>query len=850
MSLRPVRGPSWPSVAARVARREMRGGLRGFWVFLICLTLGVGAIAAVGSVRAAISAGLTEEGAALLGGDAELRLTHRFASADERALLDALALQVSEIVDFRSMAVTEQERAVTQVKAVDAAYPLLGTVILDPPMPLAQAFAGRNGLPGGAMDPVLAERLGLRIGDSFRLGVQEFTLMALVRREPDAMGATFGLGPRTLVATGSLAQSELLGPGTLFSTQYRLLLPPGLSLDRARDQAMSALSGSGARWRDSRRAAPGVDMFIDRIGSFLVLVGIAGLAVGGVGVSAAVRSYLDRKTSTIATLKTLGAETRTIFAVYFLQIGALSALGIALGLGLGALAPFAAAPLLADQLPVAPQVVLRLEPLLEAALYGGLAALLFTLWPLARTEQVRAAALFRGAGGEGAAWPRWPYLAAIVAVMVALVGTAAWFAELPMLAFATLGAILAALLVLSAVAVAVRSLARRAARASSLRGRTALRMALGAIANPREGAVAVIVSLGLGLSVLAAVGQIDTNLRNAIAAELPARAPSYFFLDIQSHQLPGFRDRLQSDPAVFRIDTAPMLRGVITALNGIPVRDHPRADHWVLRGDRGVTYAATQDAGVTLTQGAWWPADYAGPPLVSFSATEGAELGLRLGDTVSVNILGRDITATIASFREVDFSTGGMGFIMTMTPDPVRAAPHTHIATLYADEAAEAAILREISTAYPNITAIRVREVAARVSDALGQIATATAYAALAVLVTGFAVLIGAAAAGVDARTHEAAIMKTLGATRGAILVSFALRAALMGLAAAVVALGAGAAAAWAVMRFVMESRFVFEPLTALAIVLGGVVAALLAGLLFAARPLSARPAQILRAKE
>ena len=838
------------SVAARIARREMRGGLRGFWIFLACLAVGVGASAAVGSVRAAINAGLAEEGAALLGGDAEVRLTYRFADPDERDFLDGLAVEVSEIVDFRSMAVAGDDRSVTQVKGVDDAYPLLGEVTLDPPMPLEAMFAGADGLPGGAMDRILVDRLGLEIGDTFRLGVQEFTLMAVVVREPDAVGATFGFGPRTLVATKALAEAELLGPGTLYTSQYRLLLPPGTDLDAARAEAEVALSGSGARWRDSRRAAPQVDVFVERIGSFLVLVGLAGLAVGGVGVSAAVRSYLDRKTATIATLKTLGAETRTIFAVYFLQIGALTALGIALGMVLGALVPFAVAPLLADQLPVAPQVVFRPAPLLEAALYGALTALVFTLWPLARTEHVRAAAIFRGMDSADDGWPRWPYLAAIAGVLALLTGAAAWFAEVPRLAFATLGGIVLALLALVIMAIAVRALARRAARAKALRGRTALRTALGAIANPREGATAVILSLGLGLTVLAAVGQIDTNLRNAIAADLPDRAPSYFFLDIQNDQLEGFMDRLEGNEAVTRIDTAPMLRGIITAINDIPSADHPRSDHWVLRGDRGVTYAATQDAGVTLTQGDWWPEDYTGPPLVSFGASEAEELGLRLGDTVTVNILGRDITAEIANFREVDFSTGGMGFVLTMTPEPMRQAPHTHIATVYAEEGAEGAILREISNAFPNITAIRVREAAERVSEALGQIATATAYAALAVLVTGFVVLIGAAAAGVGARVQEAAIMKTLGATRRGILTSFALRAGLMGMAAALVAIFAGATGAWAVMRFVMATPYTFEPVSALAIVLGGVLATLLAGLVFAARPLSARPARILRAQE
>jgi putative ABC transport system permease protein len=308
--------------------------------------------------------------------------------------------------------------------------------------------------------------------------------------------------------------------------------------------------------------------------------------------------------------------------------------------------------------------------------------------------------------------------------------------------------------------------------------------------------------------------------------------------------------RLAADENVDRVDTAPMLRGVVTELNGIPAREHPAWGHWVLRGDRGITYSATIPEGTTLVGGEWWDEDYSGPPLVSFAIEEAQELGLSLGDTVTANVLGRDITATIASFREVDFSTGGIGFVMLMSPEPLRSAPHTHISTVYALEAAEGAILRDLSNMFPNITAIRVREAAERVTEALSTMATATSYAALATLLTGFVVLIGAAAAGERARVYEAAVMKTLGATRAGILASFALRSALMGAAAGLVALAAAALASWAVMRFVMQSSYQFEPVSAILIVLGGILATLLAGLAFALRPLAVRPAQTLRAQD
>lgn len=841
------------AVAARIARRELRGGLKGFRVFLACLALGIAAIAAVGLVRESIRAGLDREGAVLLGGDASVEFTYRFASPEERAFLDGIATEVVEITDFRSMAVVdrggESERALTEVKGVDDGYPIYGEVRLEPDMPLAEAFEGRDGRPGAVMDPILIDRLGLSPGDTFRLGTKDFVLMAAITREPDDAGGGFDLGPRTMVLTRDLDGAGLLQPGTLFESEYYLALPEDADLDALEARAEEALAETGFRWRDRRNGAPGVERFVDRLAAFLVLVGLAGLAVGGVGVASAVRAHLEEKTGTIATLKTLGAEGRTIFMVYLMQIGALTALGLAIGLVLGAGVPLAFSPLIQAQLPVPVEFGLHPGPLLEAALYGLLAALLFTLWPLARTEDIRAAQLFRDAVGRTRGLPRLIYLVVLAAILAALVGSAAWLSGLAKLTLWSAGGIAAAFVALLLVAWGVRALARHLASTRAAQGRSALRLALGAVGGPGGEAASVVLSLGLGLTVLAAIGQIDSNLRNAIARDLPEVAPSYFMVDIQPNQIDGFLDRLNDDPAVSQVETAPMLRGIVTRINDRPARE-VAGDHWVVSGDRGVTYADRPSEDTRVTAGEWWPEDYDGPPQISFAAEEAEEIGLELGDTLTLNVLGRDITGTITSFREVDFSTAGIGFVLTMNPAALRGAPHTYIATIHAEEEAEAQILRDLASAYPNITAIRVRDAIDRVSEVLAGIAAAITYGALATLITGFVVLIGAAAAGVRARTYEAAVLKTLGASRRTILLSFALRSALLGAAAGALAIVAGGLAGWAVSRFVMETSFAFEPVSAVLIVLGGVMLTTLAGLAFAWGPLAARPARVLRARE
>ncbi len=841
------------SVAFRIAYRELRSGLRGFWIFITCLALGVGAIAGIGSVKMSIEKGLVKEGAVILGGDAELEFTYRFADPDERKWMEGISVRTSEVVDFRSMAVVGDgniaERALTQVKGADANYPLYGKVLLKPDISLARALAGDKSTPGAVMQQILIDRLGLSIGDTFRLGVKEFYLSAALVREPDNVSAGFGLGPRTIVSLNALEGSGLLEPGSIFETKYRFLLLPTADLSNINTKAEERFKNKGARWHDRRKSAPGIQRFIDRIGSFLVLVGLAGLAVGGIGVSAAVRAYLDRKTSVIATLKTLGANGKTIFLTYLIQIGVMALIGITLGLTLGAILPILLSSAIEAAFPVPIAVGLHLSPLVEAAVYGALSALIFTLWPLSQAENVRAASLFRAPSGQLHGRPRTLFLLLIFILTAVLIATAALYSGSPKLALWTAAGILISLCALVLSALGVRRLSARLARTKTVRNHPTLRLTLGAIGGAGSETTSVVLSLGLGLAVLASVGQIDANLRNSIAQDLPKIAPSYFFLDIQPDQLSTFTAKVKQDPRVSRVDTAPMLRGIITHINNIDARN-VAGDHWVIRGGRGITYSALPPHNSTVTKGVWWSEDYTGPPLVSVAEEEALEIGLKLGDTLAINILGREIIATISNFRSVDFSNASINFVLTLNPAALAGAPHTNIATIYAEEAAEADLLRNVAGDYPNITAIRVRDAIARVSDALKGIATATSYGAAVTLLSGFVVLIGAAAAGEPARVFEAAVLKTLGASRGRILASFALRSIIQGAAAGCVALLTGVVAGWAVMVFVMEAEYQFIPQSAFAIIVGGVFITLITGLIFAWRPLMLRPAHILRGRE
>ena len=812
---------------------------------MLCLIFGVASITAIGSLRGAIEAGLNSNGRVFLGGDAEIELTYRRASPQENDWMAQQSLQKPEILDFRSMAVARDtsKRILTQVKAVDAAYPLVGEIVLSNGMSLPEALAGQNDLPGAVVAPALMRRLQLNLGDIMQLGEQEFVVMATLEKEPDNFG-NFALGPRSIVLAQDLEGSGLLSQGTIFSSKYRLILPNGADFDKVKAVFETDWATAGGKWKDARNASPGAARAIDRLSTFLVLIGLSGLVVGGIGVSAAVRAFVAKKTGNIAVLKTLGATPRQIFWIYSLQIIAYTVVAVILGVLLGAVAPFLARPFLPESLSAVAVISVYPGALLEAATYGALAAAIFSIWPLAQTEQIRPANLFRG--GTPQSWPAARY----VIVLVILLGGALWgavqFSGSITMTFWLLGGISLALLFLALMAGLFQLILKRVVRGKALQGRLALRAAVSAIASGTERAGPVVMGIGLGLAVLAAVGQIDGNLRNSMTKSLPDKAPSFFFLDIQSGQLDEFNQRLSDNTEVDRVETAPMLRGLVTQINGKPAAE-VGGDHWVLRGDRGISYAAGMPENTSLIAGQWWADDYSGPAQISFSAEAAEEIGIGIGDSLTLNVLGRDITATITSLRDVDFSNAGMGFVILLNAAALAGAPHSHIATVYASEVAEIAILDELGQAFPNVTGIQIREAVLMVSGIVSSIASAASIGAIATLITGFLILIGAASASSEQRAYETAVLKTLGATRREILVSFALRSSMIGALAASVALGAGLLGGWAVNNFVFESSFEVIWSNAALIILGGVGATLITGVLFALGPLSQSAAAELR---
>ena len=837
-------------VALRLAVREMRGGLSGFAIFLACLAVGVASIAGVGSLAGAMQDGLAREGRSILGGDLGLSLIHRELSPETLTELDGLG-DVARFATLTGMARTDAgESATVSVKAVDGAYPLAGTLALEGGGALDDALRGDGTLPGLVADPLLASRLGLSLGDRISLGEQAFRLAGLIETEPDRLGTGFGFGPRVMFALDRLADTGLVQPGSLIRYQARVALDDPSDANLAAIEADLEGRTPEMGWRVSTRdnASPRLARQIESFGQFLVLVGLTALVVGGVGVANAVRAYMDGKREVVATLKSLGAPAGTVFTAYLAQILLMALVGIVIGLAVGASLPGLIDLAFGDLLPARLAGGLYPGALVLAAAFGILTALTFAILPLARARRTPAQALFRGrAEGAGLGWRDVVLAGGSAFTLGAL---AVLLSEDRLLALGYLGGAVAVFAVLRLLAWGIMAAAQRLPRPRGV----ASRMALASIHRPNALTPTVVLSMGLGLALLVSLALIDTAMRRQIAEILPAEAPSFFFLDVQRDQTPAFLALLESEAPEASVETSPQLRGRVVSLAGVP-REEIQATpdtEWAIRGDRGITYADTIPDGDRIVSGEWWPADYAGEPLVSFDSEIAEGVGLAVGDEVTVNVLGREITARLANTREVEWESLGINFVMVFSPNTFAGAPHGVLATLAypdgGDAAREGALLRQIGRQFPTVTAVRVKEALETVNDIVGRLAWAIRGASGVTLLVSVLVLAGALSAAHRHRIREATILKTLGASRARLLLTYSLEYAVLGAVTAVFGVGLGMLAAWVVTTQVIDIAFVPAPAIALGVAVGAVLATVLLGLIGTGRALGHKPASVLRA--
>jgi putative ABC transport system permease protein len=840
----------------RLAFRDLRGGIRGFGIFIGCIFLGVWAITAVSALSHSLQDGLAREGRTILGGDVSFARSHAPLAADERAFFEARG-SISTVAIMRAMARHDDETSLIEIKAVDAAYPAAGTVVLSAALSLADALAVRDGISGIVADETLSAKLDIKLGDRLEIGTATFQLCAFLTSEPDKLAGGIGFGPRVILSQEALGASGLLQPGALVRWINRLTITPERGrqvasendVTRLIDAANRAFPNAGWEVRTRTNVSPQFSKNVDRLTQFLTLIGLTSLIVGGSGIANAVRGFVERKRAPIATMKALGASGSYVFAATLVEILCIAALGILAGTMAGAIMPFVVAELFGTFIPFPLTAALYLQAVASGIVYGLLATLTFALGPLGRVHDISVSALFRDEIEPARSHLRWKYRLLTGAAALALLATVLATSPNLRLALIYVAATLGSFLVLRLLAGALISVLRRAPRRRGL----TLRLALLDIHRPGTLAPSVLLSLGLGLALLVTLAMIDANLRRQIEQQIPGTTPSFFFLDVRAADAPAFQDYLKAHAPEAIIGTAPLLRGRIVRVKDQRAEDVQAKDNaaWVLEGDRGITFASKVPEGSSLAKGTWWPADYSGPPLVSLDEEIADGLGLDTGDIITVNVLGRELSARIANLRRVNWRTLGINFVLVFSPNTFAGAPYTTLVTLAFppgdNNGRENAILRASARDFPAITSVKVKDVLDAVSDIISKLAVAIRAASSVALVAAILVLAGAIAAGQRARAYDAVILKTLGATRRRLMVAMLLEYALLGVVAALFGLIAGAAAAYLIVTRIMAFDFAWLWVQSLAAAALALAFAVLLGLIGTWRALGAKPAAVLR---
>jgi putative ABC transport system permease protein len=833
-------------VVLTLLRRELRSGAGGLRIVLACLALGVTAIAAVGSVRAAIVGGLANDGRRVLGGDLEIAGGSQPLPDPLRQWLIARGARVSDVLQTRSMVIAPNgERQLVELKAVDGAWPLVGQAAFAPVGTVGQVLGAQEGGFGLAVEPIVLDRLKIAPGAIVRLGNVTLPVRAAITTEPDRVASPSLLGPRVLISAAALPATGLIQPGALVQYDLRVLLPDGADPNAVIAAIRAAFPNQGWRMRTAHDAVPGVIRFIDQTSLFMTLVGLTSLLVGGIGVANGVRAWLTARTRTIATLRCLGASGQTVFLLCLAQVMVLSACGVAAGLVLGAVLPLVGLRLLSAWLPVPPEIGIFPGALALAGLYGLVTAACFALWPVGRAMRIPGAALFRDSLLPEHVRPPPALIGANIVLAAILVALTITTGPDPRFAAGFCVASVGALLVFRLGGSGLMALARAVPRLPTAWAR----LGVANLYRPGSATPLMLASVGLGLTTLASVTMIEGNVRREITEQLPSAAPSFFFIDIQDDQLAAFERLVRAQKGVQDLQQVPNMRARVVALAGVPVEQvHVTpATAWALQGDRGLTYADRPPEGTKLVAGAWWPADYTGKPLVSLDAGLAAGWHLKLGDTITVNLLGRDIDLTIASLRDIAWRSMSLNYAMVTSPGLLSHAPHSHIATVRVADAEQGALLRVVTDAMPNVSGIRVSDVLASIATLLQQVAAALTATGSLTLAAGALVLAGAVASGQGRRTQEAVILKSLGATRRQIRAAWLVEFGVLGAAAGLIAALVGSLASFAVVHFVMDAEWVFLRTPLAATILSCIVLMLAFGYAGTATALRTKVAPLLR---
>jgi putative ABC transport system permease protein len=837
----------------RELARESRGARGRLAFFVLCLSVGVAAVAAVAGLSSSLDNGIRVEARQLLAADLSIHGSKPLPASFDLGVAEIPGLRTTtlkECVTVVSAPVGPQGQPgpsqLVELKAVGGTYPFYGTLVLRPPAPLSSLLDDHSVVVGSE----LLARLHLHRGDNLRLGGQLFRIAGEVLAEPDRVSLNLTLGPRLFMSVGGLARTSLETRGSRFTYRTLIAVPPGTTgsaLRAAADRLREHLPEPRNFYRveSYRDAQPALRDNLDRIERFLGLVALLSLLIGGIGVTQSVRAWLNSRIDAIAVLKCLGMRPREVFLLYLGQSALLGLAGSLVGLVVGAVLQELLPGLFPDLIPR--NLVRSWDPagLFRGLLLGIGVALLFSLPALATVLRISPVRVLRHEAEplpphRGVTWGTFGIL------LAGLLGFATLQANSLRLGIQFTVAVALSATALAAAAWGLTRLARRAPRDFA---RLALRQGIAALARPGAETLGAIVALGLGVVVILAMSLVERRLERQFTREIPADSPSVYLVDIQPDQWPGVRSLLEAAHAR-QIQSVPVVTARLAAIDGVPVeqlahRTNERNHRWVLTREQRLTYLDQLPPDNVIIAGRMWHQH--GQPEASVEKTFADDLGLHVGSVLRWDIEGVNVDLTVTSIRTVNWRTFGINFSVVAEPGVLDQAPQQRFAAARLPTGGEQALQDALAARFPNVMLLRIREVLDKVLRVLNRIAMGVRFLGAFTVVAGIAILAGAIAAGSVRRGREVALLKTLGFTRRGVAATFAVEYALLGFAAGTIGAVGGLVLAWGVVTRGFELTAELEALPVVLAVALSTLLAVAAGLAASLRALTRRPIEVLR---
>jgi putative ABC transport system permease protein len=839
------------SFILKMVWREGRGAGRNFLTFFACIALGVGAVVGVGGTAERFSTLTAREANSLLAADLSVRL-NRPLSAQGEARLTALTrtenLNVVRVTELLGMASALPASSPTdvppsqlvEIKAVEAGYPFYGHLRLSPPA--ADPFSDSDGV---WVQEGLLLRLGLNVGDAIQLGEGRFIIRGIVKREPDRAVGLFSLGPRLLLSRAGLDKTALRQPGSRITERLLIRVAPSTMPEAVKAQLQGIWPDESVQIQTAQEAQPRLTRFLKNFATYLGLSGIVILIIGGIGAAGGVYAFLSGRIQTLAILKSLGAPSNVILTIYFLLVLGMGAIAGLLGATVGVGMDWLLHARIQRFVPV--PFAVAWHALFRGIAMGLLTTGLVALAPLSLIRQVSVSRILRQASDPPPLRYRLPF---VVVMGAGWSGLFLW--QTPDLwrqgALAAAG-VGGAVVLLLTVGGGMLSLLHRTIRPRAL----ILRYGVGNLNRPGRQNRVVVLSLGLGVFALLTLMQVKANLMAQLDQNRPANAPSLFFIDIQPDQKGPFESLMIAQRQT--PEFTPLVRSRLYAIDGHPISERAKKkvasetnhdhDDWYFTREYVLTDRRDLPPHNVVLRGQWWGDDRT--PLVSVEAEAARRLGIDLGSDVTFDIQGMQVSGRVASIREVDWGSMATNFFFIFSPGMLREAPTTYVATVATPPDVDFPLQNAVSAAFPNVTAIHLREVLATVTRILTEITRMVQWMALLVLLAGLIVHAAAIAATYQQRAYEMTLLKMLGATRPTVLLVMAVEYAGLGLVAAGVGGLLSVGVSYAIVHFLFDMpwRFAWEVLAI------GVPAAVLLTLLSGAaagfRILGTKPLTVLR---